>query len=151
MNTGRKNTFAILMATIGCLIFNFNLNLAGDPGGATIPGDSSHFSSDSEDMFGSGGATIPGDSSHSSSDSEDMFGFGGANPVFYHITSNEVLSQSSNLLNHAISSRTTNVKGCPADLFVYADYGHMQEKDMFGENSYKNNTYGLVLGSGLIK
>jgi hypothetical protein len=94
---GRKKIFAILMATIGCLIFNFNLKLAGEP-------------------------------------------------YFCHIASDEVVSQPNNLLTNALSSRMTRVKGCPADLFVYAGYGHMREYNVLVESSYKNNTYALVLG-----
>jgi hypothetical protein len=93
----RRKKFAILMATIGCLIFNFNLKLAGDL-------------------------------------------------LFCHINSGEVVSQPNNLLTNALSSRMTRVKGCPADLFIYAGYGHMREYNIFTESSYKNNTYALVLG-----
>jgi hypothetical protein len=50
------------------------------------------------------------------------------------------------LITNALSNRMTNVKGCLADPFVYAVYGHNQS-NVAAECGYKGNTHGgLVLG-----
>ncbi|MDR0742024.1 MAG: hypothetical protein LBE98_01000 [Puniceicoccales bacterium] len=51
-----------------------------------------------------------------------------------------------NLLTNAISDRLTRVKGCLADPFIYAIYGHAHQ-DELTRRGYRSNMGGFVLGA----
>ncbi|MDR0742022.1 MAG: autotransporter outer membrane beta-barrel domain-containing protein [Puniceicoccales bacterium] len=50
-----------------------------------------------------------------------------------------------NLLTDVLSGRMTNIKGCLANSFVHAIYGHSQNK-VVAKYGFKNNIYGFILG-----
>jgi hypothetical protein len=110
----RKKTFAVLVAIIGCLIANFNSELAAAP---------RRHRSDPNDIL---------------NQVENL-----------RIHGDEMVSPieiTNTLLANVLSSPMTNVKGCLADPFVYAVYGHGRN-DILAERGRKNDMYGFVLGA----
>ncbi|MDR1457761.1 MAG: autotransporter outer membrane beta-barrel domain-containing protein [Puniceicoccales bacterium] len=114
---GRKRTFPVLMAIIGCLIFNFNLKLIGA-------------SELMDDILIE--AAVPAIVSI-------------VYPIIGEELASLTVS-ANNLLTNALSSRMTNVKGCLADPFVHAVYGRIHRNNIVSKCDYKNDMYGLVLG-----
>jgi hypothetical protein len=130
MNMGRKKIFVVLMVTIGCLIFNFNLKLSGESGGD----DPSPSESESESyMFSLFAEAIEP----------------AVDAIVYSTIGSELAAlqvAADNSLTNAFSNRITSVKGCSAGPFVHAIYGRVHRNDIVSKCSYKNDVYGFVLG-----
>ncbi|MDR0742725.1 MAG: autotransporter outer membrane beta-barrel domain-containing protein [Puniceicoccales bacterium] len=135
MNMGRKKTFAILMATIGCLIFNFNLNAAG------LDIVLSNFRAETIGEERLEGWTLTLSATLLAT---LLATLGAASET---MSGESLTVTANNLLTDVLSNRMTNVKGCSAEPFVHAVYGHTHRKNVVAGYSYKNDTYGFVLGT----